>query len=357
MISELNLGFAGWEDVAPLTRALLFGLLLGGAFGVLAQRARFCLRRGVAGPETERLPALGTWSAALATSVLATSLLVSGGVLDFSEHRFLGSNVPLLAIVIGGLMFGVGMVLTRGCASRLTVLAGSGNLRALVSLVVFAIAAHATLKGALAPTRVWVSSVSVDFGAITSLAALPGGAAVWGVALAILLAVFATRSGARARDLAMGVGIGALVVAGWYGTGVVLADDFDPIPFESLALTSSSTETLFWLVAGTAITPGFGVGLIGGVLVGAGVSALLSGEFRIERFEADTPVERYLGGSVLMGVGGVLAGGCTLGAGLAGVSTMSFAALAALVSIVAGAVLAQSVRFPARQSPALVPAE
>lgn len=356
MISEFDLSPIGLEDASPLTLALIFGALLGLAFGALAQRTQFCLRRGLAGAPIERQPALGVWAAALATAILATSALAAYGALNFTEHRFHAAEVPLFAIVLGGLLFGAGMVLTRGCTSRLAVLAGSGNLRAWVSLIIFAVAAHATLKGALAPARVWISEPSVDLGAYATLAALPGGAPIWGTVIAVALAAFAARSGASVWHLGYAVMIGGLVALGWFGTGVFLADEFDPIPFESLAFTSSATEALFWTVAGTAITPGFGVGLIGGVLAGAFLAAYASGELRVERFDAGTPVEKYIGGSVLMGIGGVLAGGCTIGAGLTGVSTLSISAIIALASIAAGAVAANTFAAQSGQR-VMLPAE
>ena len=86
---------------------------------------------------------------------------------------------------------------------------------------------------------------------------------------------------------------------------------------------------------------GFGVGLIGGVLVGAFLSAATRSELSLVSFADSRETLRYGAGGVLMGVGGVLAGGCTIGAGLSGVSTLSVAAILALLSIVAGAVIAR----------------
>lgn len=134
--------------------------------------------------------------------------------------------------------------------------------------------------------------------------------------------------------------LGLLVPLGWVGTGFVLFDDFDPIAMESLSFTAPAAETLFWAVASTAIGPTFGVGLLGGTLAGSAVLALASGRFRWQSFETPAQTGRYLLGGGLMGVGGVLAGGCTLGAGLSGIPTLSFAALLAIGAIVAGGALA-----------------
>lgn len=337
MLAELGLG-----DLSPPTAAVLFGGLLGLAFGILAQRSAFCLRRAVVGSDAERPSARGVWLMALAVSVAGTGALLATGIVDLSGHRFNASKLPLLAIVVGGLLFGAGMVLARGCASRLTVLAGSGNLRALTVLIVFAAVAHATLKGALAPVRTSLASATVDLGSAASLAAWPGGPLLWSSAIALALLAVALRSGARPSALLMGSLIGALAPLGWLGTGYLLKDEFDPIALESLALTSAASETLFWWIASSAIAPTFGVGFLAGVLGGSFLASVASRQFAVEGFGAATSTGNYLAGGALMGVGGVLAGGCTVGAGLVGVATLSVAAALALLSICGGAMLAST---------------
>ncbi len=330
MYESLGLSLSAPEAV------VLLGAALGLAFGALAQITRFCLRRAVAGDAHERRAAGGVWALALAAAILGTQAAVAAGWVSFDAHRFLSADLPVLAIVLGGLAFGAGMVLTRGCISRQTVLLASGNLRSLTVLLVFALVAHATLKGVLAPLRTSLGSVIVPLGEVTSLAALPGGATVWAVAIAAALILFALRSGARTRDLILAVFIGALATAGWVGTGHVLYDEFDPVALESLSFTSPAAETLFWTIASSAVPATFGVGLIGGTLIGAFLAALATRSVTFQSFESPRQTGRYLTGAVLMGVGGVLAGGCTVGAGLSGVPTLSFAAILALGSIVAG---------------------
>jgi uncharacterized membrane protein YedE/YeeE len=245
------------------------------------------------------------------------------------------------------------MVLTRGCASRLTVLAGSGNLRAALVLLVFAVTAHAMLRGALAPLRTTLAAVTIPLGEITSLAALPGGAALWTALLAAAALFVAARSGARPRDLALAVLLGLLVPLAWVTTGFILQDKFDPIPMESLSFTAPWAEALFWTVAATSIGAGFGTGLVGGTLAGALLASLAGRRFKWQSFESPRQTGRYMLGAILMGLGGVLAGGCTVGAGLAGVPTMSLAALLALAAIAAGALLTDRVVDGARTSRAV----
>lgn len=344
-------------DMDPRAASVLFGLGLGALFGVLAQLTRFCLRRAVAGDTQERAPARGVWLTALVVALLGTQAAVALGYIDFSEHRFTVSNLPFVAIVLGGALFGAGMVLTRGCVSRLTVLTASGNLRALTVLAVFAVTAHATLKGVLAPVRTELGALTVDLGSLTTLAALPGGAGVWTALLAVLAGLGIWRSGAHPVALLGGAAIGLLAVAGWVGTGLVLYDDFDPIALESLSFTAPWSETLFFTIASSAIPASFGTGLVGGVLLGAFASSVSTGAFQWQSFESPAQTGRYLSGAVLMGLGGVLAGGCTVGAGLSGVPTLSVAAILALLAIVAGGWATDRALRGARSGPMAVPAE
>ena len=344
----------GFETMTAPQAVVWFALILGAGFGLLAERTRFCFRRGLVGED--RRAALGIWLTALAFALLGTQGAVALGWISFGEHRFLSSDLPIVAILVGGALFGAGMVLTRGCVSRLTVLTGSGNLRALTVLAVFAVVAHATLKGVLAPLRLSLGEVTVPLGETTSLAALPGGAALWTALLAVVALAYAARSGNRLLPLIGAALIGLLVPLGWVGTGFVLYDDFDPIAMESLAFTSTWADALFWTVASTSIPAGFGVGLIGGVILGSFVSALSAGRFEWQSFSSPRETGRYLAGASLMGIGGVLAGGCTVGAGLAGVPTLSIAALAALGAIAAGALLTNAV-LNAAPGRAMHPAE
>ncbi|MEM9426495.1 MAG: YeeE/YedE family protein [Pseudomonadota bacterium] len=318
------------------TLHLIAGLLLGLVFGVAAQISRFCLRRAVAGDVAERGSAAAVWVTGFAAAVIGFAIAQAVGLVDVSEHRFLSSSLPVAAILLGGIAFGVGMVLTRGCVSRLTVLSGTGNLRAVFVLLAFAVTAHATIKGVLAPVRTSLGSVSVDL-PFASLADVPFGIPTL-IAASVLVAAFLfLKARPSLIHVALGAVVGLVAVAGWMTTSTLLFDDFDPLPVQSAAFTLPWTDSLFWVIASTAIPAGFGVGFIGGVLTGSFLSASARGELQLQSFSNGRETLRYISGGALMGVGGVLAGGCTVGAGLSGSATGSLAALLALAAIVAGA--------------------
>ena len=304
----------GFEYLTPLQASVVLGLALGAVYGMLAQRSGFCLRRSLVGEWSECLPALGVWVMGLALAIAGTQAAVAAGIVSFDAHRFLAPDLPVVSVLTGGALFGAGMVLSGGCVSRLTVLAGSGNLRSALVLVVFAVVAYATMKGVLAPLRTTLGGLTVDSGGRVALTALPGGA-VWAWALAFALAVLALRSGAASRHLAMAAGIGLLVPLGWAGTGYVLLDDFDPVPLQSLGFTGPMADTLFWTMASSADSGGFRH------RPGRRRDRRQSlphrsaaGEFRWSSLEGPRQTGRYLAGAATDG-GGRRAGGRVHGGG------------------------------------------
>ena len=325
--------------------AIWFGGLLGLAFGALAAHSRLCLRRGlVAGPE--RRAALAVWATAFAVAVAGTQTAVAAGLVAFDAHRFHAADLPLAAVALGGAAFGAGMVLTRGCPARLVVLGAAGNLRALAALLLFALVAHATMKGVLAPGRLALDGLSLPLGEAAALDALPGGGLVWAGVLAAGALALVPGAGARPGALATGAAIGALVPLGWVGTGLVLHDPFEPVAMQSLAFTGPAADTLFYAAAATAVSADFGIGLVAGAFLGAALAAALRREIRWVSFETPGQTGRSALGAALMGAGGVLAGGCTIGAGLSGASTLGLSALLALAAIVVGARAADALTSP-----------
>jgi uncharacterized membrane protein YedE/YeeE len=225
-------------------------------------------------------------------------------------------------------MFGTGMVLTGGCGTRLLVLSAGGNLRSVVSFIVFALVAYATIRGVLAPARNGLMAVASSKLGHQTLPVLVGAAVAVGA-----LAFVGWRRVAW-RHLVAGVLIGLLVPAGYYATAVLGHDDFEAATVESMNVTRSGGDALVYLLIWTGAKINFGIAFVGGILVGAALVAVLARDFKLVGFERPADMLRYALGAALMGAGGVLALGCTIGHGLTGVASLaptSFIALPAMV--------------------------
>ena len=319
------------------------GALTGLVFGWAAQRSRFCLRAATVEVAGGRLgPKLAIWLIAFFAAVSLTQLGVASGAFDVSSSRQLAADGSVSGALIGGLMFGVGMILARGCASRLLVLSATGNLRALITGLVVTLVAQASYTGILAPARE----------ALTGLWTVPGGAGrsllqgtgldPAGAAALAGAALLAAIGFARLRRLSVGTVlaaavVGAAVALGWALTATIAANSFEIVPVASVTFTGPATDTLMALVTQRSVVLSFGIGLVPGVFVGAAAAALAFREWRLERFGADTPMERYLAGAVLMGFGAMLAGGCAVGAGVSGGAVFSTTAVLAVFSMWIGA--------------------
>ncbi len=305
------------------------GLLVGVIFGVAAQHSRFCLRAASVEVSEGRFGSrLSVWLIAFTAAVASVQGLIAAGWLDVSTSRQLATTGSLSGAIIGGLLFGCGMILARGCASRLLVLSATGNLRAIITGLVLTLVAQAALRGVLAPARESLASLwLVEGGAARDLLTWVGvpAAVAAGLATAALVMslVLARRTLVPPSRAIAAVFVGLAVALGWELTYAIAQVSFEVVPISSITFTGPATDTLMGLVDNVRLPLGFGVGLVPGVFVGAGLMALAAREAKIERFGPDTPMERYLVGAVLMGFGSMLAGGCAVGAGMSGGSVFA----------------------------------
>jgi len=247
--------------------------------------------------------------------------------------------------VIGGLMFGIGMVLARGCASRFLVLSGTGNMRAFMTGLLLTIVAQASLTGVLSPARLEVSgwwTVAGQDRDLLSAAPLWLGVVIGGLGLAGAF-VWAKRCqlGAWAWGGAMGVGLA--VVAGWALTAALARQSFELIAVKSVSFTGPSADTMMSLIDRPQPELGFDLGLVPGVFAGSLIAAVLARDFKLQSFDQSTGMLRYIVGVVLMGLGSMLAAGCAVGAGVTGGSVMALTAWVALMFMWLGAGLADYV--------------
>lgn len=331
------------DQIGTAATLALAGLVVGLIFGAGAQHSRFCLRAAVV-EIAEARPGIrfSTWLVTFFAALVVTQLAILGEALDVTEARQLASVGSLSGAIAGGLMFGAGMILARGCASRLLVLSATGNLRALVTGLVLTLVAQSSLRGILATPRQYIAQLwTVDGGSSRNLLAAIGvtpavatGAA--GLCLLVVLAL-AIRNRYPATRTAGALAVGFAVAFGWIATYQIAQSSFDVVPVSSVTFTGPSTDTLMVLVNERQSPLNFGIGLVIGVFIGSAATAVVTGEWQLLRFGADTPMERYLAGAVLMGFGAMLAGGCAVGAGVSGSAVFALTAWTAIFFMWVGA--------------------
>ncbi len=325
------------------------GLVVGLAFGFFAQRSRFCLRSAVI--EFARNLTGGkltVWLFAFASAVLVTQGLAYAGLFDSSQARQISARGSLSGAAVGGALFGVGMVLARGCSSRLLVLAAQGNLRSVLSGLVFAVAAQASWTGVLAPVRTAISEWwTVDGGASRDLIARTGmghgGALLFGLVWLAAAVFWARRQKVPFWGWAGAIGVGLAVAGAWWFTFAISQVAFDPHPVQAISFTGPSAEVLTRVLFSSDKPVSFDLGLVPGVFLGSFLAAWWFGELKLEGFEGGPSMRRYLVGAVLMGFGGMLAGGCAVGAGLSGAAIFTITSWVTLCSMWAAAALTDRV--------------
>lgn len=327
---------------------ILAGLVIGLVYGAVGLLSGFCLMssmRGWLADGDGRL--VRTYALAIAVAIAASQFLAGNGVVDLGRSIYLQPTFSVPVLFLGGLLFGYGMVLSNGCGSRALVLLGRGNLRSFVVVIVLGIAAEMTLKGLIAPARialVQVSQTTVNVNSLPSLLAAVGltetiSRALAAIVVVVALILFAFAHPAFRRSpgqIAAGILVGLLVAGGWLVTGHLGADDFNPVPVTSLTFIAPIADALQYAMLSTGLTLNFGVATVAGVFAGSVVTALVTGRFHLEGYSSPRHMLRSASGAALMGIGGVMAFGCSIGQGLTGVSTLALGSFVALAGILLG---------------------
>jgi uncharacterized protein len=345
--------------MTPIPNVVIFaGLLIGLVFGGVGLLSGFCLTSGLRNWWTQgdgRL--VRSFALALAVAIAGTQFLATRGLVDLGQSIYLQSTFSAPLTLFGGLLFGYGMVAANACASRALVLLGRGNLRSLVVIATVGVTAEMTLKGLIAPARLavlhWSQTTLHDI-------SLPALISAWGPSDSLgRLLIVALMSGALAifalshapfrqakGQIAAGVAIGLLIPAGWFVTGDLGADPFNPVPVASLTFVAPVADALQYVMLSTGSTLSFGIVVVAGVLLGSFLTALATRRFEIEGYSSARHMLRSIGGAALMGCGGALDYGCSIGQGLTGLSTLAVPSILAATGILLGA--AAALRSPMR---------
>ena len=289
------------ERVGDLPTAALMGLLVGIFFGVAAQRSAFCLRaatvefaRGMLGPR------MAVWLLAFSSAVIWVQAARMQGLVDTETARMMSVTGSISGAIIGGLIFGAGMVLARGCPGRLLVLAATGNLRSILSGLLFAVTAQMTLHGWLSGTRtqlaqVWITPDGRNIDLFGWLGLPDWSALLVGVLCAALALFLAWRSRISPGILIFGAGVGVTVAIGYFLTYSLSQIAFDPVSVTSVTFTGPSANTLMAM-----LVPfegwSFDVGLVPGVFIGSFLAAWIGGALRFQSFESAAQTRRAMVG-------------------------------------------------------------
>jgi uncharacterized membrane protein YedE/YeeE len=350
-----------WE---PVHQIALLGLLAGMVFGAVTNKTNFCTMGAISDwiniGSKDRLRA---WFLAIGIAILVSQTMHATGVIDISAAINLTPNFGWLGYTLGGFLFGIGMTLASGCGQRTLVRVGGGNLKSLVVVLILGLTAYMTMRGLLALFRVSVIEETninlanfgiADQGMGTLLAAAAGLENIARVDLLVALLLgggfvifaFASKTFRGSfNNILAGITIGLLIPTGWYITGVIGFDDFEPIRFESYTFIGPTGESLMYLMTFTGSEISFGIAGVFGVILGSFLYVILTGKFRVETFTDHDDMVRHIKGAVLMGFGGVLALGCSIGQGITGMSTLALGSLMALISIIFGCALTLKVQY------------
>jgi uncharacterized protein len=355
------------DPSAIAAQVLWAAFALAFVFGAIAQRTHFCTMGAVADiVNIGDWSRMRMWALAIGVAMIGFNSMVAIGWLDAGKSLYATPRLAWLSALVGGLLFGFGMVLASGCGSKTLVRIGGGNLKSLVVFIVLGVAAFATLKGITGVARVaTVDRVVVELAGAQDLPSIAARAfgvgkawAAHGLSLALggalIVWVLARREGRGADVLLGGAGIGAVIVAMWWVSGRLgyVAEDPNTLQeafvatnsqrMESLSFVAPVAYTIDWLLFFSDKSKVLTIGIVStvGVVLGSAVVAVASKQFRWEGFASAEDTANHLVGAVLMGVGGVTALGCTVGQGLSGVSTLALGSFIALAAIIGGAVLA-----------------
>ncbi len=354
------------------TLVIVCGFVLAVVFGAAAQKTDFCTMGAVSDAVN-----MGDWSRmrmwllAIAVAIAGANVLDLAGVVELSRSAYPAPRWSWLAHLVGGLLFGVGMTLASGCASRSLIRLGGGNLKSLVVVLCIALGAEMTIGGALSPLRAILDRFAVQFDQGQDLSWLlalalgtgPRRVQPWiaaGIALALLAFVLKDRDFRRDYERVIAaLLIGLTIVGGWYVTGHLgfIAEDPQtflevyagtrsarPESFTFIGPVAHASELLqFW--ARPSLRMSFGVAVVLGTLVGASCSAIVRRRFYWETFASPADTRNHVLGGLLMGFGGVCAMGCTIGQGMTGVSTLALGSIVVLFSIIAGAALTMKMQY------------
>lgn len=320
----------------------VIGLGGGVVLGLAARLGRFCTLGMIEdvhyGNDRSRL---WMWVLALGVAMMANFAAEAAGLIGLHQTMYLQNGFTLAGAALGGLLFGYGMAQAGNCGYGMLARLGGGDLRALVIALVMGISAYVMLSGPLAAMRArffpitplqdtpqgWahLMGTATDLPAFAIAGAL-GMVLAGGAATALLRAQ-------RLKEMFWATLAGLAITSGFVGSAWVANTGFEPWVVQSHTYTASVGDTIRYTMFSSGLEPGFAIGSVAGVLIGALIGSVIRDGFRWEACDDPRELKRQMGGAVLMGMGAVLAAGCSVGQGLGALSLLSFHAPVVVATI------------------------
>lgn len=316
------------------------GFAIGAIFGLLVQHHRFCMVAATGNffliKDNRQLLA---FIAALLVAITGTQILEFTDTVAIADSSYRNSQLDWFGASLGGLIFGVGGVIAGGCATKTLVSSAEGSLHAIIALILFMLFASFAQFGFLETLRLDITTTtSIELTGDASIAAILGlpqwlpVVVIFGLMLAYLVK---TWNPAAKNMVIAGAVIGLLVVAGWYITGVLAQDEFDPTKPSGVTVSGPLARFGYILLEAKFPALSFAISFVIGIFVTAFIFSLATGRFKIEKPKAGGIKFAVVGGA-LMGVGAIMAYGCNVGQGLTGISTLSLESILAFTGMFIG---------------------
>ncbi len=327
--------------------AAVVGLVGGLVFGLASRLGGLCtlgaLESAVYAREQKRLR---LWGIVLGVAILGTQFAARAGFIHLEATLYHAFAWNPLGSIIGGLIFGYGMAMAGNCGFGALTRFGGGDLRSLVMVVVIGITGFVALSGPLAPLRAFLFPQPEAIGPqgivhdLQAFAGIPATVTIIAAALACFIWAFSYEPLRQDKSMiAWGFAAGAAVVWCFIGTSYLEEASLGAITPEGPSYTAPIGRTLIYFMTSTAGGITFSVGSVVGVMAGALIGSSIKGLFQWEACEDPRELGRQVGGAALMGIGGVIAMGCSVGQGVSGVATLAWSGPVTLAAIIAGALI------------------
>ena len=361
------------------TWLLIDAFLIAAVLGAVANKTNFCTMGAISDwvnmGNTARLSA---WLFAIAVAITGVVLLEYTAQADLTSSLppYRTANFAWLRYLLGGLLFGIGMTLAGGCGNKTLINIGGGSLRSVFVLLVSGVMAYLMTKTSFYEIvfHSWIQGSAIDLTALNIKSqALPDlFAGLLGVEVSSFFKLFVSITAIagflflalRCQDFRKnttlmlgGLVVGLCIVAGWYVSGgpigqeaIEVVEWLDERPLsvgvQSFTFINPMGDTVNFLLEPTnSLLITFGMMSLLGVITGSLIISLINGNFRISTFISVQDFLKHLMGGILMGIGGVLAMGCSLGQGITGVSTLALGSILALITIMFGSAITIKVSY------------